>query len=98
MPGLGPRLSGSAKWVVLPVDQDSQESSCPCLSRASTCSFAAEERVDGRNKSGHDDKGESACDPRLSSAVSRCEPDSGGLVTGMTKIESDSSSSERALE
>jgi hypothetical protein len=51
------------------------------LARASTTFFFSDEDVDGRNKSGHDDNR----DPRLSSAASRCEPDSGGTSPAMTK-------------
>src|SRR5579872_7269327 len=69
MPGTSPRLSGSARWVALPNNEDSKESSCPCLSRASTCSFAAEEHVDPRDKPGGDDNGESARGRRLFRAV-----------------------------
>ncbi|HLJ18765.1 MAG TPA: hypothetical protein VKU84_01125 [Stellaceae bacterium] len=62
MPGTRPRLSGSAKWVALPLSEDSKESSCAGLARASTnflIAGAKKKVVDGRNKSGHDDNEES---------------------------------------
>ena len=48
-------------------------SSWPCLSRPSTCSLAAEENVDARDKHGHDDsKGQLL----LESTTDFTEPDS----------------------
>jgi hypothetical protein len=37
-------------------DIATQNPSCPGLSRASTSSFLSEKDVDGRNKSGHDER------------------------------------------
>ena len=78
-PGTSPRQSGSVKAVALVVADSSKESSCPCLSRASTCSSSVKEHVDGPNKSGHDDNRESESAQRLSGVAPKCEPDSRGL-------------------
>src|SRR5579883_2799906 len=76
-----------ANRVVLSFEEDSKEPSCPCLSRASTCSLAANENVDPRDKPGGDDKGESPRGWRLSGAVSKREPDSRGTNPAMTDEE-----------
>ena len=57
------------------------------LFRASTCSSAQKEHVDGRDKHGHDDKGMKDIDRRLAGTVSKREPDSRATSTGMTKEE-----------
>ena len=46
--------------------------------------FFVREHVDGRDKPGHDANGESARGQRLSSAVSKREPDSRGSGAAMT--------------
>ena len=79
MAGLVPRLSGSANQVVFPPGNHPPESSCPCLSRASTFSPAAKEHVDGRDKHGHDDSGGIEYRRRLAGAVSNANRTAVGL-------------------
>ncbi len=80
MPGTSPRLSGSRRDTALESLQAHAPfglSSWPDLFRPSTCSSAAKEHVDARDKQGHDDSLESWL---TGSATHFAELDSRGLV------------------